>query len=539
MAQEDRSSLNKTSMATSQPLLSMLSGEPGGWRRPTQTALMGGLPCGSSYPIRCMGHIKGPLGSTAQILRDIEPMMEAGCDLVSIEIAGLEDLTMMHEVQATLEQKGVFLPLFIDVGRDPSLAWAAAEIGDGVRLSPVTLGQDKSSATSDHSTNWKPRLLQLVEHCHRLEKSLLFQISDADWSDVQGTETSSPVELIDYATCCIELCRQAGHLDFMVSVETRVPILTIQVIRLLAEHLDQLARPVPLHLIDRQPKRGELGRLRAAAHLGALLLEGIGDCIEIDLAEDPEHEIETCRRLLFAQHHFACLGELIQPQISSAAQRVVHHPYCCAQPLRRVIPIDPLCLRYHDHLVAALGEPSLADNPPSGTPSCHKLGDCLVWVTTPPLHEEEQKGLSWLRSSLKLGTICPANSDQLIGDLPLVPLSHLVHQAPLGPYAVLIDELDPDLWQHMLRSHPQLILFQPDHLRILGTRALASWCYLYRMTAPIILAFEYDAPYRDALMQMGMELGPLLMDGAADGLALLGPYDPYMLSRISQELLRE
>eukprot|EP00983_Pelagomonas_calceolata_P111062 1159742-Pelagomonas_calceolata.AAC.5 len=42
---------------------------------------------------------------------------------------------------------------------------------------------------------------------------------------------------------------------------------------------------------------GEDGRMKSAIGIGALLMDGLGDTIRVSLTEDPELEIEPCRRL--------------------------------------------------------------------------------------------------------------------------------------------------------------------------------------------------------------------------------------------------
>lgn len=42
---------------------------------------------------------------------------------------------------------------------------------------------------------------------------------------------------------------------------------------------------------------GEDGRMKSAIGIGALLMDGLGDTIRVSLTEDPEYEIDPCRRL--------------------------------------------------------------------------------------------------------------------------------------------------------------------------------------------------------------------------------------------------
>ena len=42
---------------------------------------------------------------------------------------------------------------------------------------------------------------------------------------------------------------------------------------------------------------GEDGRMKSAIGIGSLLLDGLGDTIRVSLTEDPERELDPCRRL--------------------------------------------------------------------------------------------------------------------------------------------------------------------------------------------------------------------------------------------------
>ena len=57
---------------------------------------------------------------------------------------------------------------------------------------------------------------------------------------------------------------------------------------------------------------GEDGRMKSAIGIGALLMDGIGDTIRVSLTEDPEYEIDPCRRL-------ASLGTRAAHEVGTAA----------------------------------------------------------------------------------------------------------------------------------------------------------------------------------------------------------------------------
>jgi (E)-4-hydroxy-3-methylbut-2-enyl-diphosphate synthase len=60
---------------------------------------------------------------------------------------------------------------------------------------------------------------------------------------------------------------------------------------------------------------GEDGRMKSAIGIGALLMDGLGDTIRVSLTEDPEYEMDPCRRL-------AALGETACSEVSAPARCV-------------------------------------------------------------------------------------------------------------------------------------------------------------------------------------------------------------------------
>ena len=52
-----------------------------------------------------------------------------------------------------------------------------------------------------------------------------------------------------------------------------------------------------LLLLFTEAGEGEDGRMKSAIGIGALLMDGLGDTIRVSLTEDPEYEMDPCRRL--------------------------------------------------------------------------------------------------------------------------------------------------------------------------------------------------------------------------------------------------
>lgn len=94
-----------------------------------------------------------------------------------------------------------------------------------------------------------------------------------------------------------EICRKHDYHNFVFSMKASNPLVMVAAYRLLAE--EQYARgwDYPLHLGVTEAGEGEDGRMKSAIGIGALLMDGLGDTIRVSLTEDPELEMDPCRRL--------------------------------------------------------------------------------------------------------------------------------------------------------------------------------------------------------------------------------------------------
>lgn len=66
-------------------------------------------------------------------------------------------------------------------------------------------------------------------------------------------------------------------------------------------------------LICAEAGEGEDGRMKSAIGIGSLLLDGLGDTIRVSLTEDPEYELDPCRRLANLGMQAATEGWGVEP----------------------------------------------------------------------------------------------------------------------------------------------------------------------------------------------------------------------------------
>src|SRR5919206_538966 len=91
--------------------------------------------------------------------------------------------------------------------------------------------------------------------------------------------------------------RPNGFHDIILSMKASNPTVMIAAYRLLAAHMEREGMDYPFHLGVTEAGNGEDARIKSAAGIGALLLDGIGDTIRVSLAEEPEEEVPVARAL--------------------------------------------------------------------------------------------------------------------------------------------------------------------------------------------------------------------------------------------------
>jgi (E)-4-hydroxy-3-methylbut-2-enyl-diphosphate synthase len=104
-----------------------------------------------------------------------------------------------------------------------------------------------------------------------------------------------------------DICRDMDYHNFLFSMKASNPLVMVQAYRLLAEEMYAKGWNYPLHLGVTEAGEGEDGRMKSAIGIGALLMDGLGDTIRVSLTEDPEFEMDPCRRM-------ATLGKMADSQ---------------------------------------------------------------------------------------------------------------------------------------------------------------------------------------------------------------------------------
>jgi (E)-4-hydroxy-3-methylbut-2-enyl-diphosphate synthase len=241
-------------------------------------------------------------GSVGQCLR----MIEAGADYIRFTIPSLSDVEHIAVIREKLLSSGYQVPLIADVHFNAEIALRVADHVDKVRINPGNYCEsrniDSAKITEKEYLAGRDRLWKtfhsLLEKCQKKGVALRIGVNHGSLSErIMSRFGDSPAGMAESAMEFLRICKQKGFNQVVVSMKASNVRVMVQATRLVAKMMDEEGMNFPLHLGVTEAGEGEDGRLKSAAGIGALLLDGLGDTIRVSLTEDPEKELPVALKL--------------------------------------------------------------------------------------------------------------------------------------------------------------------------------------------------------------------------------------------------
>ena len=255
-------------------------------RRKTKEVRVGRCIIGGDAPIAIQSMTNTDTHDKEATAAQVRALAERGCDVVRITVPDEEAALAIPYIK----EQGIDVPIVADIHFDYRVALRCAELGvDKIRLNPGNIGDDERVRAVCRACRERGIPIRIGVNGGSLEKHILAKY---------GAPT--PEALCESALYHIRLLEQADFEDIVVSMKASDPRNMILANRLLAERCSY-----PLHLGVTEAGRGEIGSLKSAVGIGALLCEGIGDTIRVSLTDRPEEEAEAAKKILRA----ACVEE--------------------------------------------------------------------------------------------------------------------------------------------------------------------------------------------------------------------------------------
>jgi (E)-4-hydroxy-3-methylbut-2-enyl-diphosphate synthase len=277
-------------------------------RRPTVTALVGGVPVGSGHAVVVQSMTNTDTADVAATVHQVAALARAGSELVRVTVNNEAAAAAVPAIVEGLDRIGVSVPIIGDfhynghllLTRHPACARALAKY----RINPGNVGGKRHDehfrAIIDVAlANDKP--VRIGVNWGSLDQSLLTDMMDANARRPEPRDARDVTmeAMVESALQSAALAEAAGlaHDRIVLSAKVSGVQDLIDVYRMLARRCDY-----PLHLGLTEAGLGAKGIIASTAGLSILLQEGIGDTIRVSLTPAPggdrTEEVQVAQQVL-------------------------------------------------------------------------------------------------------------------------------------------------------------------------------------------------------------------------------------------------
>lgn len=510
------------------------------YRRPTQEVMVGNVGIGGQHPIRIQSMTTTPTRDVKATTEQIMRLSDEGCEIVRVTVQGKAEARACEEIKNTLEKKSYRVPLVADIHFYPPAAMLCADFVDKVRINPGNfLDKRATFKVLEYSdADYQEELLRieekftpLVEKCKLLKRALRIGSNHGSLSDrIMNRYGDSPYGMCESALEYARICRKLDFHNFVFSMKSSNPKVMMEAYRLLVQQMELLGWRYPLHLGVTEAGSGEDGRIKSAVGIGSLLLEGIGDTIRVSLTEDPEKELDPCRRLVaFAK---------------ASKKMKVHKP----ETFEKRSTVHPQKISLHREgsvgLVLKASEESKEIYKDLGFKEEGQTY-CKDLSTVDLIQLEEGVGQKFVSSLQNLGVTTfrrpqTLKKASLLSKRRVLERSFFLKEESISSEGevLLVNEEEED-WKKLLSLDPSLILL---HLakagRVGKAREFFAFLKSENLQVPVLLNFSYGGLWEDVVIQASAECGALLCDGLGEGVLLEAPYSYQAIRTLSFGILQ-
>jgi (E)-4-hydroxy-3-methylbut-2-enyl-diphosphate synthase len=514
----------------------------------TREVLVGAVGVGGNNPIRIQSMTTSNTRDVDATVDQIMRLADAGCEIARVTVQGMKEAEACEGIKAGLLKRGYTIPLVADIHFYPPAALAVADFVDKVRINPGNFVDKRASfktiTYSDASyleelEKIEEKFTPLVEKCKRLGRAMRIGTNHGSLSDrIMNRYGDTPAGMVESALEFTRVARKLDFHDIIFSMKASNPIVMIHAYRLLVAEMMELGWDYPLHLGVTEAGDGEDGRVKSAAGIGSLLLDGLGDTIRVSLTEDPWYEIDPCQRIVKLAAEAD--GEGIMP----FEEQLRDFRQIDKQPIR-IAPGLPL---HRDGSVYLRVKPDQLTDSVLGLRDGERESDTVDGVVlTSPLRNQQR--LAELTEQ-KIGLF---SGETALGALPIFSLSTaqtwLQTRERASRFALKLSHRESfavrltgfeteEEWEQLAHISPSLLFLAPADHRLHACRRFCDWMKSRKLNIPILFNFSYDCGEEDLTIRAAAEIGALLCDGLGDGICLEGPYDPRRLRLLSFNILQ-
>ncbi|MBQ2511237.1 MAG: (E)-4-hydroxy-3-methylbut-2-enyl-diphosphate synthase [Bacteroidales bacterium] len=277
---------------------------------------IGNLTLGGGAPVRVQSMTNTDTMDTRVTVEQALRMVEAGCELVRITAPDVKAAENLGRIKEELLRRGCEVPLVADIHFSPKAAEVAAALVEKVRVNPGNYVDRNSGKWDVESGKWSDeqereyqdelkrigeRMASLIEICKAHGTAMRIGTNHGSLSErIMSRYGNTPEGMAQSAIEFAEVCRQQDYHDLVFSMKASNVKVMVDSTRLFVKKMHEMGMDYPIHLGVTEAGDGMQGRLKSAAGIGALLLDGIGDTVRVSLTEDPEKEMPIAYDILQA-----------------------------------------------------------------------------------------------------------------------------------------------------------------------------------------------------------------------------------------------
>ncbi len=246
--------------------------------RKTKQVMVGTVPIGGDAAVSVQSMTNTDTRDIPATMAQIHRLEAAGCQIIRLAVPSREAVTAFAEIK-----KNSSAPLVADIHFKYELALAALDAGaDKIRINPGNIGTPENvEQVVKKAVNYKIPI-RVGVNSGSIEKDILQK---------EGGPTTTA--LVQSALRNVDLCREFGAKDIVLSLKSSDVWQTIQAYRLVSQKTD-----VPLHIGVTEAGTVRSGTIKSAVGLGVLLADGIGDTLRVSLTGDPVEEVYVGYQIL-------------------------------------------------------------------------------------------------------------------------------------------------------------------------------------------------------------------------------------------------
>lgn len=269
---------------------------------------IGNLTLGGGAPIRVQSMTNTDTMDTQATVEQTLRMVEAGCELVRITAPDVKAAQNLYNIKNELLKRGCEVPLIADIHFNPLAAETAATIVEKVRVNPGNYTDRNTGKVhftdqeyNDELKRIGEKMSHLIEICKQHHTAMRIGTNHGSLSErIMSRYGNTPEGMAQSAIEFAQVCSEQNYHDLVFSMKASNVKVMVQSTRLFVEKMEALGMNYPTHIGVTEAGDGDQGRLKSAAGIGALLIDGIGDTLRVSLTEDPVAEIPVAYDILQA-----------------------------------------------------------------------------------------------------------------------------------------------------------------------------------------------------------------------------------------------